>query len=82
MLEKTYRYLLDAMETGSLSMKPNFKEMSFSELRAYIVANRNDDEAIHELFFNRRNPNAKRYSADLTEEEINEVLKRKINGEL
>lgn len=70
------------MEIGSLSMKPNLKEMSFSELRAYIVANRNDDEAIHELFVNRRNANAKQYSADLTKEEIEEILKRKINGEL
>lgn len=63
-------------------MKPNFKEMSFSELRAYIVAHRTDDEAIHELFVNRRNPNAKQYPPNLSDEELKEILKRQINGEL
>jgi len=70
------------MEPGSLSMKPNFKEMSFKELRAYIIAHRQDDEAIHELFINRRNPNATKYPSNLTDEEMSEILKRKINGEL
>lgn len=58
------------METGSLSMKPNFEQMSFSELRAYIVAHRDDKEAIHELFVKRRNPNAKQYPPPLNEESI------------
>lgn len=40
-------------------MKHNFSEMSLAELRAYVKEHRNDDEAIHELFVNRRNPNAK-----------------------
>jgi hypothetical protein len=31
-------------------MKPNFTEMTVSELRAYVLANRNDDEAIRALF--------------------------------
>ena len=31
-------------------MKPNFTEMSVSELRAYVLANRNDEEAIRALF--------------------------------
>ena len=36
-------------------MKPNFSEMS-SQLRAYIKEHRTDDEAIRELFVNRRSP--------------------------
>lgn len=63
-------------------MKQNFKEMSFSELRAYIVEHREDEEAIHELFVNRRNPNAKVYPYNQSGEEIEEILRRKINGEL
>lgn len=43
--------------------KPNFKEMSRAELRKYVLAHREDEEAIHELFINRSNPNAKVYSA-------------------
>lgn len=37
-------------------MKPNFSEMSLSQLRAYIKEHRTDDEAIRELFVNRRSP--------------------------
>ena len=36
-------------------MKPNFEEMSNPDLKAYILANRQDDEAIRTLF-SRRNP--------------------------
>ena len=31
-------------------MKPNFTEMSVSELRAYVLEHREDDEAIRALF--------------------------------
>ena len=31
-------------------MKPNFEEMSVPELRAYVLAHREDDEAIRALF--------------------------------
>jgi hypothetical protein len=34
----------------------NFKEMTDSELRAYVKEHRSDDEAIRELFVNRRSP--------------------------
>lgn len=34
----------------------NFKHMTNSELRAYIKEHRSDDEAIRELFVNRRSP--------------------------
>jgi len=36
-------------------MKPNFDEMSRSELKAYVLSHRDDDEAIR-VFFGRRNP--------------------------
>ncbi|AFZ07413.1 hypothetical protein Osc7112_3017 [Oscillatoria nigro-viridis PCC 7112] len=36
-------------------MKPNFDEMSRSELKAYVLSHRHDDEAIR-IFFGRRNP--------------------------
>ncbi len=36
-------------------MKPNFEEMSKAELKAYVLAHREDDEAIRVLF-SRRNP--------------------------
>jgi dihydropteroate synthase len=36
-------------------MKPNFEQMSNSELRSYILSHRDDDEAI-DVLFSRRNP--------------------------
>ncbi len=69
------------METGNSSTKSNFNEMSFKELRAYIVEHREDDEAIHELFVNRVNPNATQYSTS-DPKEIEEIIRRKLNGEL
>lgn len=36
-------------------MKPNFEEMSRSELKAYVLSHRDDDEAIR-IFFSRRYP--------------------------
>lgn len=52
-------------------MKPNFSQMSLSELRAYIKEHRTDDEAIRELFV-RRSPDetATWYPAPLDEEGI------------
>lgn len=35
-------------------MKPNFKQMSNDQLREYIKQHRTDNEAIAELFVNRR----------------------------
>lgn len=65
-------------------MKLDFKSMSLAELRDYVKKHRNDDEAIHELFVNRRNPDAKQYPPPLDEESIKvmeEALRRKV-GEL
>lgn len=61
--------------------KPNFKEMSRAELRAYVVAT-HDQEAIEELFVNRRNPNAKKYPPPLDEEGMRimeEAIRQKVN---
>lgn len=60
--------------------KPNFKEMSRTELRAYIIKT-HDEEAIQELFINRRNPNAKVFPAPVDEESIRigeEAIRQKI----
>ena len=51
--------------------------MSKEELRAYVLSNREDDEAIRELF-SRRDPNAPSYSSDLSFEEVAEIVRRKI----
>ncbi len=71
-----------AIDYGSLLMtRPNFKEMSRAELRAYVVAT-HDQEAIEELFVNRRNPNAKKYPPPLDEEGIRimeEAIRQKVN---
>ncbi|WP_009630056.1 DUF6887 family protein [Synechocystis sp. PCC 7509] len=63
--------------------KPNYKQMSKEDLIAYIKLNRTDDEAIRELFVNRRNPNAKRYPAPLDPETIRiteEAIRNKVLG--
>ncbi len=61
--------------------KPNFEAMSKEELRAYVLSNREDDEAIRELF-SRRDPNAPWYGSDLSPEEVTEIVRRKIAGEI
>ncbi len=38
-------------------MKPNFAEMSTKELRAYVLAHREDTEAL-EILFSRRTPDS------------------------
>ncbi len=68
--------------TLDTSMKPNFKEMTFGELRKYIIQHQDDEEARHEMLLNRRNPNATVYPASMSAEEMTEVLKRKVKGEL
>jgi hypothetical protein len=67
-------------------MKPNFKEMPWAELRAYVVAHRDDDEAI-EIFRSRCKapPGSTPYNFPNTEEgrkQMEEVFRRKINGEI
>lgn len=60
--------------------KPNFQEMPKAELIAYVKQNRTDDEAIRELFVNRRNPDATWYPAPLDPESVRiaeEAIRRK-----
>jgi hypothetical protein len=38
------------MDSGDLSMQPNFEQMSVPDLRAYVLSHRDDIEAIRALF--------------------------------
>jgi hypothetical protein len=70
-------------ETGSsIKMtKPDFKQMTRKELKKYILAHPTDDEAVRELFINRRNPNAKvyPYPYDMPYEEVEAIFKSRLN---
>ncbi|MBW4442553.1 MAG: hypothetical protein KME10_15235 [Plectolyngbya sp. WJT66-NPBG17] len=60
--------------------KQDFKAMSKDDLRAYVLAHRDDDDAIRELF-SRRSPNPVIYTTN-DPEEIREILRKKIAGEI
>ncbi|MGF1977960.1 MAG: DUF6887 family protein [Nostoc sp. CmiSLP01] len=65
-------------------MNPNYEQMSFQELRTYVVENREDIEALRFLM-SKRNPNSPKYPTPLTEADMQaqmEIIRRKINGEL
>lgn len=62
-------------------MKPNFKKMSRSDLKEYIKNNHTDDEAIKELFVNRKSPDAVRYPCNLSDEEMKRIFTDKIQQE-
>ena len=55
--------------------KQNFEKMTKVELLAYVKVNRTDDEAIRELFSDRRNPNRTIYPSlvNSNEDEIKQV---------
>lgn len=57
-----------------MSQQPNFKEMSLQELRAYVLAHRNDKEAWKE-FASRPRPHAIHFSEDLSMSEQKAKLK-------
>ncbi len=59
--------------------KPNFKQMTRKELKTYIRQNPTDDEAIRELFVNRRSPKAKTYPFpyNMTKEELDGIFRPK-----
>jgi hypothetical protein len=61
-------------------MKPNFEAMTREELRAYLLEHRDDDEALAALL-SRRDPNAVKYTTN-DPEEIKEILRKKIAGEI
>ena len=61
---------------------PNLQEMSNAELKQYMAEHRNDDEAFSsalEVLMSRREPNAPRYSADMSLEEMEKVIKEKLD---
>ncbi len=62
-------------------MKPNFEQIDRKNFKKYILAHPTDDEAIRELFINRRNPNAQVYPYlyDLPYEEIEAIFKEKLD---
>jgi hypothetical protein len=67
-------------------MKPNFEEMPWAELRAYVLENRNDDTAL-EIFMSRckPKPGSVPYNFPYTEEglqQMSEVFRRELNGEI
>lgn len=71
------------MVNGTLTMtKPDFSRMSRQELRAYVLAHREDDDAI-EALIKRGNPHSPKYPFPQTEEdfrEMEEILKRKLGS--
>lgn len=61
---------------------PDFSKMSRQELRAYVLAHREDDDAI-EALVRRGNPNGPKYRFPQTDEdlrEMEEILKRKLGS--
>jgi hypothetical protein len=70
------------MVNGALMMKPDFSKMTRQELRAYVLAHREDDEAI-EALIKRGNPHSPKYRFPKTEEdlrEMEEILKGKLGS--
>lgn len=58
--------------------KPDFTQMIRQELKAYIRQHPTDDEAIRELFVNRRSSQAKTYPFPykMTQEELTDIFRR------
>jgi hypothetical protein len=64
-------------------MKPDFKKMNKTELKAYVLEHRDNIEAVRELF-SRRSPAGYRYPAPRTQEDIavqTDVMRRKLEGQ-
>lgn len=55
--------------------KQNFESMTKAELLAYVKVNRTDEEAVRELFSDRRNPNRTVYPSlvNSNEDEIKQI---------
>jgi hypothetical protein len=68
---------------GLVMTKPDFSQMSRKELKAYVLVNREDDDAIKELI-KRPAPNARTYPYPQTEADLQEMqalFQRKSRGE-
>jgi hypothetical protein len=57
------------MGFGNLMIKPNFKQMTRTELLGYLKEHRDDDEAWG-IYLDSRNPNSQKYPPPLDEEGI------------
>ncbi len=57
--------------------KPNFNQMSRKELKAYIRQHPTDEDAIKELFVNRRSPNAKTFPFpyEMSQQELADIFR-------
>lgn len=55
--------------------KPDFQQMSRQELKKYVLAHRDDDEAIRELFINRWRKNAIHVPVDMPLQQQEAFLK-------
>lgn len=67
-------------------MKPDFYTMPRAELKAYVLEHRDDEEAVQALM-KRRSPDSEAtwYGSSESEdgfEQTQEIIRRKINGEL
>ncbi len=62
-------------------MKTNFEKMTRKELKAYVLAHRDDQEAI-DLLMSRRSPDSEAvwYDSSLSQAQIKEILQKKIKG--
>ena len=71
------------MEIGGSLMKPNFESMTRQELKAYVLKNRDDQEALN-ILMGRRSPDneATWYDFADNQEVSQDLLKRKINQEI
>jgi hypothetical protein len=68
---------------GLVMTKPDFSQMSRKALKAYVLANREDDDAIQALI-KRPAPNARTYPYPQTEADLQEMqalFQRKLRGE-
>lgn len=59
---------------------PNYQQMSRQELKTYIRQHPTDDDAMRELFINRRDPNRQMYPppSEMSYEEIETIFRAKI----
>ena len=60
----------------------DLQKMSNAELKQYMAEHRNDDEAFSSalaVLMSRRQPSAPRYSADMSFEEMEKVIKEKLD---
>ncbi|NET29080.1 DUF6887 family protein [Okeania sp. SIO1I7] len=61
--------------------KPDFSKTTRKELTKYILSHPTDDEAIRELFINRRNSNFQvfSYAQNIPDKEVEAMFKSKFN---